>query len=103
MIVAGDVLDADDPLVDLEFDDPIDEQERIAMQQDAFDGGVIEGQGQVHEDKRLYWHEPARESADHPASTGCPRQRARGADGALRARPRGDVGPRSGGAAPEDS
>ena len=48
-LVQGDVLDPDDALVRLELGDAIDEQERIAMRQDPFDGGVVERQRDVHE------------------------------------------------------
>ena len=36
-LVERDVLDADDPLVDLELGDAIDEQKRIAVRQDPLD------------------------------------------------------------------
>ena len=52
-LVERHVLDADDALVDLEFDDAIDEQERIAVRQNPFDRRVVEGQRQVH-DEELY-------------------------------------------------
>jgi len=51
-LVEGDVLDADNPLVDFELDDPIHEQKRIAVGQNAFDRRVVERQRQVH--ARLY-------------------------------------------------
>ena len=53
-LVERHVLDADDPLVDFELRDPIDEQERKPVRQNAFDRGVIERQRQVHEVRRLY-------------------------------------------------
>ena len=43
-LVERDVLDADDVLVDVEFDNAIDEQERISMRENPLDGGVIERQ-----------------------------------------------------------
>ena len=43
-LVDRDVLDADDALVRLELDDAIDEQERIAVRQNALDRRVIERQ-----------------------------------------------------------
>jgi hypothetical protein len=58
MVVARHVLDADDSSVDFKLGHPIDEQKRIAMYQDTFDGGVVEGQRQVHAGKRLYWQHP---------------------------------------------
>ena len=42
-----DVLDADDALVRLELGHAVDEQERIPVGQDPFDGGVIERQFRV--------------------------------------------------------
>ena len=53
-LVARHVLDADDPLVELELGHAIDEQERVAVRQNPFDRGVVERQGQVHVNKRLY-------------------------------------------------
>ena len=53
-LVARHVLDADDALVELELGDAIDEQERIAVRQNPFDRGVVEREGQVHVNKRLY-------------------------------------------------
>ena len=47
-LVVGDVLDPDDPLVDLELRDPIDEQKRITVEQDLLDRGIVERQRQVH-------------------------------------------------------
>ena len=47
-LVKRHVFDADDPLVWLELGDPVHEQERIPVRQDAFDGGVIQREGQVH-------------------------------------------------------
>ena len=50
-LVRRDVLDADDPLVDLELGDAIDEQERIAVRQNLFDGRVVQRQRQrIHRD-----------------------------------------------------
>jgi hypothetical protein len=46
--VEGHVLDADDPFVDFELRDPIDEEERIAVQKNPFNRGVIQRQRQVH-------------------------------------------------------
>ena len=43
-LVERDVLDADDPLVGLQFRDAIDEQERVAVRQDPLDGAVVEGE-----------------------------------------------------------
>ena len=40
-LVERDILDADDPAIRLELGDAVHEQERIAVRQDAFDGGVI--------------------------------------------------------------
>jgi len=57
VIVARHVLDADDALVDLELRDPIHEQERIAVEENPLDGGVVERKRQVHGAKRLYWHQ----------------------------------------------
>ena len=49
-LVQRDVLDADDALIDLDFDNPIDEQKRVPMREDALDGRVVERQLQgVHE------------------------------------------------------
>jgi hypothetical protein len=56
MIVARYVLDADDALVDLELRHPIHEQERVAMEKNPLDGGMVERECQVHLSKRLYWH-----------------------------------------------
>ena len=53
-LVERHVLDADDPLVDLELGDAIDEQKRIPVRQDPLDRGVVERQRQVHVSKRLY-------------------------------------------------
>ena len=53
-LVERHVLDADDPLVDLELGDAIDEQERIAVRQDPLDRGVVERQRQVHGADQLY-------------------------------------------------
>jgi len=47
--VPADVLDPDDPLVELELGHPVDQQERIAVRQDAFDGLVVERQRQGHD------------------------------------------------------
>ena len=47
-LVERHVLDPDDPLVDFELGDAIDEQERVAVRQDPFDRGVVERQRQVH-------------------------------------------------------
>ena len=47
-LVERHVLDADDPFVWLELGDPVHEQERIPVRQNAFDGGVIQREGQVH-------------------------------------------------------
>ena len=49
-LVERDVLDADDPLVDFELGDAIDEQKRIAVRQNPLDRGVVERQRQVHGD-----------------------------------------------------
>jgi hypothetical protein len=54
-LVARHVLDPDDPFVQLELGHPIDEQERVPVRQDPFDRGVVEREGQVHVNKRLYW------------------------------------------------
>ena len=48
-LVAADVLDPHDPLVQLELGHPVDQQERIAVRQDAFDGLVVERQRQGHD------------------------------------------------------
>jgi len=53
-LVERHVLDADDPLVDFELRDPIDEQERKPVRQNALDRRVIERQRQLHEVRRLY-------------------------------------------------
>ncbi len=47
-LVERHVLDADDPLVDLELGDAIDEQKRIAVRQNPLDRRVVERQRQVH-------------------------------------------------------
>ncbi len=41
-LVDRDVLDADDPLAVLDLDDPIDQQERIAMRQDVQDRADVD-------------------------------------------------------------
>src|SRR4051794_23546610 len=53
-LVQRHVLDADDALVDLEFDDPIDEQEWEAVRQDPFDRCIVERESQIHFRLRLY-------------------------------------------------
>jgi len=45
-LVQADVLDADDPLVDVEFGDAVDEQERVAMRQDPFDRLIVQRKGE---------------------------------------------------------
>jgi hypothetical protein len=37
-----------DALVDFEFRDSIDEEKRVPVWKNAFDGGVVEGQRQIH-------------------------------------------------------
>ncbi len=53
-LVVRDVLDPDNPLVDFELGNPIDEQKRVAVEQDLLDRGVVERQRQVHEAVQLY-------------------------------------------------
>ena len=103
-LVARHVLDADNTLVELELRHAIDEQERVAVRQNPFDRGVVEGQGQVHVNKRLYLQMSCGQSepALYSTRTGCPRERYRGADGAVCARTGGHVRPRPRGAAAED-
>ncbi len=45
-LVQADVLDPDDPLVDVEFGDPVDEQERVAMRQDPFNRLIVQREGE---------------------------------------------------------
>ena len=53
-LVERDVLDPDDPLVGLEFGDAIDEQERIPVGQNPFDGRVVQRQRQsIHEEASI--------------------------------------------------
>ena len=58
-LVERHILDADDALVDFEFGDAVDEQERVAVLQNAFDRGVVERKRQVHRNLRLYCHPQA--------------------------------------------
>src|SRR5258708_7092212 len=48
-LVERHVLDPDNPLVHLQLDDAIDEQERIAVRQDAFNRSVVERKSEVQE------------------------------------------------------
>src|SRR5262245_46761342 len=49
------ILDADDSLIELEFGDAIDQQERITMRENPFDRLIVERQSQIHEPDRLYF------------------------------------------------
>ena len=106
-LVERHVLDADDALVDFEFGDAIDEQKRIAVREDALDRRVVERQRQVHGGQGLYLQTPlasydVNRACPQLLDTGCPRERYRVADDAVRARPRGHVGARSRRTAAED-
>jgi hypothetical protein len=46
--VQRNVLDANDPLIEFELGDAIDEQKRIAMGKNLLDGGIIERQREIH-------------------------------------------------------
>src|SRR6185503_20341793 len=54
-LVQRHVLDAHNPLVDLEFGDPVDEEKRIAVEQNLLDRRVVERERQFHRIPRLYW------------------------------------------------
>ena len=48
-LVQRHVLDADDPLIRLEFRDPVDQQERIPVRKNAFDCRIVQRKRQIHE------------------------------------------------------
>ena len=45
-LVERHVLDADDPLVQLELGNPVDQQERVAVRQNPLDRRVVQRKGQ---------------------------------------------------------
>src|SRR5690606_21876974 len=53
-LVATDVLDAHDTPIHLELDHAIDEQQGIAVRQDAGDGLVVERQGLIHGEETVW-------------------------------------------------
>src|SRR5262249_8648519 len=66
-LVQRHVLDPNDPLIELELRDAIDEQKGISMRKNAFDSLVIERERQVHEPVRLYFGDYSMRRSPHAA------------------------------------